>query len=190
MNRPILAFLAILFLQTPLAAAPAFEPDDLPSFVAPLKWEPSSDEVLAQSGGSRIENNNYSAEYFGKLIRVDAQIFTESGMPLFGEAQITLERFEGRHIGIRINTTDLDSRCWADEAPVKGCRKDDRNRLHQTFLKIKSALEKQYGPGIVQRSSSDREPSVQWRAQSGHLMLFLNREEFDGWTVGLWIARR
>ena len=190
MNRPILAFLAVLFLQTPLAAASAFEADKLPNFIAPLKWALSDEEVMALTGGSGVEHNNYSAEYFGKVIRVDAQIFTESAIPLFGDAQITLERFEGKHVGIRINTRDLDSQCWDGETPIKGCRKDDRNRLYQTFLKIKRALEKQYGPGIMKSASNDREPSVQWHAKDGHLLLFLQKEEFDGWTVGLWLARR
>lgn len=190
MSRPVLAFLAAILLQSPLIAAPAFELNDLPEFMAPLKWDVSVHEVVAFANGSKIESNNYSAEYFGKEIRVDAHIFTKSGMSLFGEAQITLERFAGKHVGIRINTTDLDPKCWDGGGLIKGCRRDDRNRLHQTFLKIKSELGKQYGPGIVTSSSSDREPSVQWHAKDGHLMLFLHREEFDGWTVGLWAARR
>lgn len=190
MIRAVLVFLLAFFFHTYLGAEIKYQSDDLPSFISPLKWGMSLEEMTAEADGFKVEANNYNARYFGKNIRVDAYIFSRSAMPLFGDAQIYIESFEGRQIGIRIDTTDLHPKCWTGGDDVTACRSDSRDRLYETYIAIKTELEKSYGPGIENGTFCDCNPSVEWHARDGFLMLFLSRGELDGWAVGLWAARR
>ena len=181
---------AILF-QVPTFIAHAANLDSFPNEISNLSWEINEAEIKEQANQGEIEHQKYTAYYFKKYIDVQAMTFAKT-LPIFGDAQITVESVNERVIGIRVSATDINKECWnldVSDRP-KECRQFDLAGMTKIFDQVKVSLEKQYGSASTKKISKS-EKFVQWKSKTKYLTLSLDKGEYDdGWSVGLSIERR
>lgn len=177
-----------LNLLMPQRAIFAANLETVPTLLAPLTWDSTDQEIVAQPGVHHSEPNHYNSIHFDRLFEVDALLYHKQ-IPVLGEALLYVERLDGKMIAIRLESDEQRPACLKSRKAPRDCRNRDIKGLNQSFYKLKALLEKQYGaPYRSLVAGTDK--AAYWKSETSAMSLFLGKDEYDGLAVTLLMERR